>query len=587
MSRAGGSANAVRERMSILGFFILCSLFLAFPGSSHASPPSAEIAGYPAAEARLLGERMYREGILPSGEPMKAVVMGNIPVDGRMFACDDCHQRSGIGSVEGNVITWPTNGRSLYAPRRSDDRFLPPQGEEKSNPRRNLPPLLRSEDVRPAYTDETLARALRLGTDPSGRRLNPEMPRYILGDRDMAVLIHYLKNLSSVLSPGVDGTTITFATVVTEGVPRAEREAMLAVLRAHVDTHNAQSRSEEKRARANTFYYKTEKLQAYRRLKLLVWELSGPPDTWREQLDARYRQEPVFGLLGGMAAGSWAPIHAFCEENRIPAIFPLTDLPVVSDANWYSLYFSKGVYQEGEAAANYLHRVASLPRDARVVQVLRKDPRADALSRGFEEDWKKSGRPVPARRVLGPKESLTGRLLSELGEGGQPAVLLLWLDARDVRGLAALEGAADREATLFLSFTLLGGDLSVVPEALRDRTYVTYPYVLPHSSENRLYGVMAWLKQRRIPVTNLHNEAGMYFLGGMLSGVLKRMRSEYFREYFLEGFDMNTYQEYAVSAYPRLSFGPGQRYAAKGCYIVQLGEGPDPDLVPKSDWIIR
>ena len=39
--------------------------------------------------------------------------------------------------------------------------------------------------------------------------------------------------------------------------------------------------------------------------------------------------------------------------------------------------------------------------------------------------------------------------------------------------------------------------------------------------------------------------------------------------------------------YERLSFGPGQRYAAKGCYIVQLTHGANPALVKKSDWVIH
>ncbi len=205
----------------------------------------------------------------------------------------------------------------------------------------------------PPYTDETLARVLRTGVDPAGRVLNRAMPRYDLGDRDMAVLTYYLKHLSTDTDPGADEQTIRFATVVTEGVPDADRDAMLAVVRAHISARNTQTRPYERRAKAGPFY-KTEKFGAYRKLALDVWELKGPADTWREQLEAYYRAKPVFALLGGIAAGPWAPIHKFCEEHEIPSIFPITEQPVVSDSDWYTLYFSKGLYQEGEAAARYL-----------------------------------------------------------------------------------------------------------------------------------------------------------------------------------------------------------------------------------------
>ncbi len=39
------------------------------------------------------------------------------------------------------------------------------------------------------------------------------------------------------------------------------------------------------------------------------------------------------------------------------------------------------------------------------------------------------------------------------------------------------------------------------------------------------------------------------------------------------------------SPYEWLSFGPGQRYASKGCYIVQLTPGPNPSVVKKSGWV--
>ena len=108
-----------------------------------------------------------------------------------------------------------------------------------------------------------------------------------------------------------------------------------------------------------------------------------------------YRAEPVFALVGGISNDSWKPIHQFCEDHQIPCILPITDLPQISPTDYYTVYFTKGYYQEGEAVARYLGKTLDLTRPRNFVQVLGSGPAAKALAAGFENAWASdSGKPV-------------------------------------------------------------------------------------------------------------------------------------------------------------------------------------------------
>ena len=554
-------------------------------GSAFSSDNPLTVSGYPADEALELGERMYRQGILPSGKPMKAKVMGDIPVDGRMFTCDDCHQRSGLGSVEGTVITWPTNGKELYQPRRRTGAYRPPTGKKaKEGGRGTLPKYYQMEDVRPAYTDASLAHLLRSGIDSAGRKLDPIMPLFRLGKKNMDILIHYLKNLSVELSPGVDDTTLYFATVISADVPEREKQAMLSVLQAHIDARNSQTRHQERRSASGPFY-KTEMHQAYRRLELAVWELQGPEESWRDQLEDYYRKQPVFALLGGISTGSWQPVHSFSEDYKIPCLFPITDLPVLSATDWYTLYFSKGYYQEGDSAAKYLRTVMGGTKNISIVQVFRKDKPGIALAESFRQAWEGMGGSTPKELVLEAEAPAGEKLVPDQTALADASVLLLWLGKEDETVFRRLVERTGPNTKIFISATLLENNFSAITDDLRDAIHITYPYSLPEEVKKRGFVVKRWLQARDIPLSNFTTQAKMYFVGWMLPGALKSMRSEFYRDYFFEGFDMMTDQDYAITVYPRLTFGPGQRYASKGCYIVKLGKGPDPILRPVNDWI--
>ena len=563
-------------RQTSMVLLLLLAVFLTDTAMAENKQP-ALIAGVSHEVALRLGERMYRDGILPSGEPMQAVVEGDIPVDGKMFSCVSCHQRSGMGSYEGRVITLPINSTNLYRP-------LSPMGDLSRSARDKMPQWLLTGDTRPAYTDETLALVLRAGEDPGGRTINDIMPRYFLNDRDMEIMIYYLKNLSPELSPGVNDTTLHLATVITEDVSRQDREAMLLPLQRYAEGWG-KSRHLELRAKKGPF---TDEImnKGYRKLRLSVWDLKGQPESWKSQLEEYYRNDPVFALLGGISTGEWGPIHTFCEDHKIPAILPVTDFPVISDSDWYTLYFSKGLYQEGEAAAKYLRRLEHIPDTVSVVQVFRNNRSGLALSNAFRKTWEGFAHPSPANRMLGQDEVITPDLWRKLTALHKDSIMLLWLDAKDLSAVGSIAEVLDRPKMVFASSSLLGEKLYSLPDSVRSFFYITYPYRLPQEEKRYKTTTETWLKNNQIPVTNLKTQSKMYFISSLLTTPLTMIQSNYYRDYFLELLDMMEDQTYTIAIYPRLSFGPGQRYASKGCYIVQLGNGPQPELIPRSDWVI-
>lgn len=552
----------------------------------HASAET-QVSGFSTEEALQFGERMYRDGILPNGVPMKAMVMGDIPMDGRMFTCDDCHQRSGLGSDEGTIITWPTNGKELYAPRQRTGAYKEPS-KENSLPagRRLLPKYYQREPARPAYTDETLARVLRSGIDPGGRKLDPIMPKYRFTKENMAIMVHYLKNLSVEISPGVDATTIQFATVIGAGVSEEKKAAMLSPLQAHVDAHNSQSRHEEKRAQSGPFY-KSERHQAYRRINLNIWTLTGAETEWGEQLEAYYAETPVFAFLGGISDGNWDPIHQFCETKKIPTIFPITDLPKISEVDWYTLYFSKGFHQEGESAAKYIRKSFGKDEEQKVIQLFdSKNPRSLALKTGYDQTWKTFNRePVDSFDIAADNNDVAAYLETQLN-ASVPVILLTWVDRDVFISLQRVPGLAQKSALILGSTQLLKQNYSGIEQDVNEKLLLTYPASIEKDKKTSRLAVRGWLKARKIEESYFDIQAKMYFLGWMLPGAIKSMRNEFFREYFMEGFDMMIDQDYSIAVYPRLTFGPGQRYTSKGCYLVKLSDGPEPELVPASDWVI-
>ena len=67
--------------------------------------------------------------------------------------------------------------------------------------------------------------------------------------------------------------------------------------------------------------------------------------------------------------------------------------------------------------------------------------------------------------------------------------------------------------------------------------------------------------------------------------MMMHVRRNYYRDYLLDVIDMMA--DTKSLAFERVSFGPGQRYISKGCYIIKLSPGAQPNLIRESDWVIH
>jgi hypothetical protein len=513
----------------------------------------------------VAGENIYRLGILPGGVELTGARDSGAGVAGGNAACVSCHRRSGLGNVEGDIVIPPIIAKYLYRSRaaNTEDPTLP--HVPGWNPRGWT------------YDDETLAKAIRSGVRPDGRSMNPLMPHYALDDSSMATLISYLKDLTSRPVPGVTDTTLHFATIITPDADPVEKMAMLEVLNRFFAIQEKVIAAESRPMRAS----REIMYRVTRRWALHVWELTGAPDTWERQLDEHLNIEPVFAVISGLGRGEWRPIHRFCERNAVPCLLPNIDLPVVSEHDFYPVYYSRGVLLESDLIASRLSS-DSAPHFKRLVEVYRPDDIGAAAAADLESKAQALGLPVIRRPLLA--EARHAGAAVEIGKAmgglGPDDALVLWLRPAD---LAALRGRPPTPA-IYLSGLMAGLESAPLPPAWREAARLTYPFDPPDERRVRMNFPLGWFKVQGIAVTAERVQTDTYLSCVILSETLGHMLDSFVRDYLLERMEMMLSRRLVNGYFARLGLAPGQRFASKGGYLVQLPAGSG-KVILDSDWI--
>ncbi len=506
------------------------------------------------------GEIIYRQGITAAGVPVIGDRDSGEMIPGAGAACVNCHRPSGLGSVEGGILCPPITAKYLF---RQGIRY----GQEETH---SVSP------DRSTYTDATLARAIRDGIDPDGRALKYLMPRYKLDGAAMSSLIAYLKQLSSGPVPGVTADTLHFATIITPDADPVKRKGMLDVLEHFVASKNAFYRPIQAPVRDPRWMYHIP-----RKWQLHVWDLTGSPETWGEQLEARLKAEPVFAVISGLGGSNWEPIHEFCQQNSIPCLFPNVDLPVVAEQDFYDLYFSKGVLLEAELIAHQLQDTAGALGIKRVVEVFRKGDVGAEAARALCDETAAHGL-TTIERPLAP-HGAGGDLAAALEKVGAKDAVVMWLRADDLRNLPA---GPPKSPLVFVSGEMGGLESAPIPAAWRSVTRMTYPYELPARRGVLQNYPLWWFKIQHIPLVDEQTQVNTYITCNIVSTLLNDMKENFVRDYLVETAEDMLSSRIVNGNYARLGLAPGQRFASKGGYIVRFAGVDGQKLVPEGDWIV-
>jgi hypothetical protein len=498
-----------------------------------------------------IGKRIYQKGILSDGTIITAVTQKDVSLSGTTIICADCHRRSGFGSSEGGTLVPPIAGSILFNPRNEQRRELYSQRSE-------------GPGSRPAYTNESFAKAIREGINPVGRTLNELMPKYSISEKELSYLSAYLKSIDSSMAPGITDNLIHFATIVTPDVPVDQKDTMLATLKTYINDLNAGTRHEIKRAKFSP-WHKTWHYGSYRKWQLHVWQLRGNSDSWQTQLRDFYTQQPVFAMINGIGAGNWQPIHDFCKYTALPCVFPSTNLPVTTEEDFYSIYFSRGIALEAETIAKH---ISQMKGPVSVLQILG-DTLEEITAANIASDYLSTHGITDVRQLnLASIRKQSSNQLMASFDTGKPTYLILWLKENAISDIKAILTEHSTFEWVFFSSSISDSAISSLPNHLLNNAYLLRQYSRPDTLSKNISRAKTWANARNLLISDDYVMANAYFAITITADVIRHLRANLIRDYFIERMEHMVENTVFHSVYPRLSLGPGQRFASKGCYIV-------------------
>lgn len=459
---------------------------------------------------QLRGKQVFLRGESPSGAELTAIIggEGGLEVPASALPCASCHGSDGKGRPEGGVtptdLTW--------------ERLTRPDGVVHASGRKH-----------PAYTPRALKKAIALGLDPAGNRLDSAMPRYRLAQADMADLVAYLQKLGEDRDPGIFGDRLRLGTVLPPGGLGDTVEAVVRAVFAEVDAGGG----------------------VYgRQLELVVQRVSEPA-SGLERLAA----EGVFAATA--LVGAEPALAAAAAERELPIVGVLGGEPQTGfPLNRQVFYLFSGSAEQGRALVR--HAAARLGKEMRAAIV---GFEGQAALAAIVEEAESAGWPAPRAHALGPA------LAAELAAAGVQVVVFLG-GGDDALGLLAAAAEAGFKPEVLMLGERAGTALAEAAKGFAGKVFLTFPTLPSDAGPRGIDDYRALAARHALPREYLGEQIAALAAARLLVEGLERAGRELSREKLIH--ELEGLYDHPTALTPPLTFGPNRRIGALGAHVAEI-----------------
>jgi ABC-type branched-subunit amino acid transport system substrate-binding protein len=349
---------------------MLASAFVALlsVGTAALGRPPAAGAG---AATLDRGKAIYLRG---EGRSEITAALGDTRLPASAVPCGGCHGPDGRGKPEGGVTPPDLRNAALTKP------YAVTAGNART---------------RGPYDDRLLRRAITMGIDSSGNRLNKVMPRYEMARADLDALVAFLHTLGDEVAPGVSDHAIRAGVLLP---PDGRAAGVRAAVEGWAKSFNA----------AGGVYGRTLEVR------------------FASAAEALIRDENLFALFA-----------SFTERigpAALPVLSAFDDDPDLGAAN--VRYLAAGIPQQARALARFAAESGtSLP----VAIVRGASPVAARAAEAFAAEAKAAGFPAVVELTSDPVAAVL-----VLGRAPGPTPDALVLSIASLAGAAAFDGSGRR-----------------------------------------------------------------------------------------------------------------------------------------------